>query len=164
MDAWPIPIAGARPHASLMELRAVFAYDRVRPLVVEDVSVGFEKGQVTSIVGPNGCGKSTLLRLALRLRARNAARLCSTVGPCANTPRGSALDDWRCFRRASSAGDDRGVSGRVRAFSVSERARRLPKADRDAVERAMDRRMWRVFARATWRIFPAASGSVRLSP
>ena len=33
-----------------MELRAVsFAYDHVRPLV-EDVSVGFEKGQVTSIV------------------------------------------------------------------------------------------------------------------
>ena len=30
--------------------------------ILHNVSNGFEKGQITSIIGPNGCGKSTLLK------------------------------------------------------------------------------------------------------
>ena len=28
--------------------------------VLKDVSISFESGQLTGIIGPNGCGKSTL--------------------------------------------------------------------------------------------------------
>ena len=31
-------------------------------LVLQDVSVSFERGKVTSIIGRNGCGKSTLIK------------------------------------------------------------------------------------------------------
>ncbi|MBR6617553.1 MAG: ABC transporter ATP-binding protein, partial [Oscillospiraceae bacterium] len=36
-----------------------------RQTVLNDVSVIFEKGKLTSIIGVNGCGKSTLLKAAL---------------------------------------------------------------------------------------------------
>lgn len=122
-----------------MELRAVsFAYDHVRPLV-EDVSVGFEKGQVTSIVGPNGCGKSTLLRLA-----------CGIVRPQC----GEALLDGRPVREYASRERARRLAllsqgPRPPAMTVESLVAcgrfpylngrgRLSKADRDAVGRAMD--------------------------
>ena len=35
--------------------------------VLHGISVGFEKGRLTSIIGPNGCGKSTLLKTVLGL-------------------------------------------------------------------------------------------------
>ena len=33
--------------------------------ILKNISVGFEKGRLTSIIGPNGCGKSTLLKTLL---------------------------------------------------------------------------------------------------
>ena len=39
-----------------------FGYDTNR-LVLNDVSLGFERGKVTAIMGGSGCGKTTLLRL-----------------------------------------------------------------------------------------------------
>ena len=36
-----------------------------RQAVLNDVSVIFEKGKLTSIIGVNGCGKSTLLKATL---------------------------------------------------------------------------------------------------
>lgn len=36
-----------------------------RNMVLDDLSLTFEKGQFTSIVGPNSCGKSTLLKAIL---------------------------------------------------------------------------------------------------
>jgi phospholipid/cholesterol/gamma-HCH transport system ATP-binding protein len=39
-----------------------FGYDTSR-LVLNDVSLGFERGKVTAIMGGSGCGKTTLLRL-----------------------------------------------------------------------------------------------------
>ena len=34
-------------------------------IILNDVSVAFEKGKLTSIIGANGCGKSTLLKTIL---------------------------------------------------------------------------------------------------
>ncbi len=39
-----------------------FGYDTSR-LILNDVSMGFERGKVTAIMGGSGCGKTTLLRL-----------------------------------------------------------------------------------------------------
>lgn len=38
-----------------------FSYEKAP--FIENLSVAFKKGRVTSIVGPNGCGKSTLVKL-----------------------------------------------------------------------------------------------------
>ena len=35
--------------------------------VLKDVSISFESGRLTGIIGPNGCGKSTLLKCIYRL-------------------------------------------------------------------------------------------------
>lgn len=37
------------------------------PMVVHNVSLNAEPGQVTTLLGPNGCGKSTLLKALSRL-------------------------------------------------------------------------------------------------
>ena len=36
-------------------------------IIIENLSLSIEKGQVTSIIGPNGCGKSTLLKTLSRM-------------------------------------------------------------------------------------------------
>lgn len=49
------------------------AYGKKR--VIEDVCMEFEKGKITTIIGPNGCGKSSLLKTVPR-----------TVMPVSGTP------------------------------------------------------------------------------
>lgn len=43
--------------------------------VLDNVSLGFESGKVTVIVGPNGCGKSTLLKTLIRLIPLTSGRV-----------------------------------------------------------------------------------------
>ena len=43
--------------------------------VLHSVSVRFETGRVTALIGPNGCGKTTLLKICARLLAPQAGRV-----------------------------------------------------------------------------------------
>lgn len=43
--------------------------------ILENISLGFESGKVTVIVGPNGCGKSTLLKTLIRLVPLSSGRI-----------------------------------------------------------------------------------------
>ena len=36
-------------------------------IIIEDLSIKVNKGEVVSIIGPNGCGKSTLLKTLSRM-------------------------------------------------------------------------------------------------
>lgn len=46
-----------------------------RETILKNVSLGFESGKVTVIVGPNGCGKSTLLKTLIRLVPLTSGRV-----------------------------------------------------------------------------------------
>ncbi len=55
------PAPGAPDH--LIEIdHVVFGYDASRT-ILNDVSLNFQRGKVTAILGGSGCGKTTLLRL-----------------------------------------------------------------------------------------------------
>ena len=51
------------PPDALIEIDHVtFGYDATRT-IIDDISLTFQRGKVTSIIGGSGCGKTTLLRL-----------------------------------------------------------------------------------------------------
>ena len=43
--------------------------------VLHDVTVSFEPGKVTALIGPNGCGKSTLLKTLVRINSHNSGEI-----------------------------------------------------------------------------------------
>ncbi len=60
---------------ALIEIDHVrFGYDASR-LILNDISLRFPRGKVTSILGGSGCGKTTLLRLIGGIHGANAGRV-----------------------------------------------------------------------------------------
>ena len=54
--------SGKQPSENLVELKELtFRY--ARRLILDKINIGFERGKVTTIMGPSGTGKTTLLRL-----------------------------------------------------------------------------------------------------
>lgn len=43
--------------------------------VLHDVTVSFEPGKVTALIGPNGCGKSTLLKTLVRINSHSSGEI-----------------------------------------------------------------------------------------
>ena len=43
--------------------------------VLHDVTISFEPGKVTALIGPNGCGKSTLLKTLVRINSHSSGEI-----------------------------------------------------------------------------------------
>ena len=62
-------------HDPLIEIDHVtFGYDE-RRIILDDLSLRFARGKVTSVLGGSGCGKTTLLRLIAGVHATNSGRV-----------------------------------------------------------------------------------------
>ena len=60
---------------TLIEIdRVTFGYDPSRT-ILDDISLNFTRGKITSILGGSGCGKTTLLRLIGGMAAANSGRV-----------------------------------------------------------------------------------------
>jgi phospholipid/cholesterol/gamma-HCH transport system ATP-binding protein len=68
--------AGSAPdRKNLIEVdRVTFGYDSSR-LILNEISLDFERGKVTAILGGSGCGKTTLLRLIGGVHAPTTGRV-----------------------------------------------------------------------------------------
>lgn len=115
-----------------------FTYHRNQPFI-KNISVVFEPGKVTSIVGPNGCGKSTMVKLidgllcpysgqvringtpTMDLRAKERARKVAMLAQVTNAPAMTVEALVACGR-----------------FPHQARQGHLSPHDRALVERAME--------------------------
>ena len=71
-DDRPSPHQKADASRPLIEVeRVTFGYDASR-LILQEISLNFERGKVTAILGGSGCGKTTLLRLIGGVHAANS--------------------------------------------------------------------------------------------
>ena len=58
----------------MIQLKNIFAgYEKKE--VLHGVSMKFERGKITALIGPNGCGKSTLLKTIVRMNPHSAGEI-----------------------------------------------------------------------------------------
>ena len=58
----------------MIELKDVFAgYEKKE--VLHGVSMKFERGKITALIGPNGCGKSTLLKTLVQMNPHTSGEI-----------------------------------------------------------------------------------------
>ncbi len=77
MDArtQPAPVTRATPAARAEELTKVYGHGDAAVLALDGVSVRFDRGRFTAIMGPSGSGKSTLLHCMAGLDAPTSGRV-----------------------------------------------------------------------------------------
>lgn len=107
--------------------------------VLRDISISFEKGSLTSIIGPNGCGKSTLLKTSIGVLKHRSGEILldgrsiksldriSTARLAAYLPQGRAVPDMTVSQLV--------LHGR---FPHTGYPRRYTSRDREAAASAME--------------------------
>jgi phospholipid/cholesterol/gamma-HCH transport system ATP-binding protein len=73
-SSMPSAIATASSQTLIDIDHVTFGYDASRT-ILNDVSLSFQRGKVTAILGGSGCGKTTLLRLIGGMYAANSGRI-----------------------------------------------------------------------------------------
>ena len=63
-----------KPDALIEIDHVTFGYDASR-LILDDISLAFQRGKITAILGSSGCGKTTLLRLIAGVHGANSGRV-----------------------------------------------------------------------------------------
>ena len=87
-------VGAAASGGALVEVRGVshrFERDGHELLVLRDVSLAIQPGDVTVVLGPSGCGKSTLLRIMTGLIAPTAGEVFCHGEPLRGVHRGAAI-------------------------------------------------------------------------
>src|SRR6266704_958456 len=89
------PAVGATASSgALVEVRGVthrFERDGHDLVVLRDVSLAIEAGEVTVVLGPSGCGKSTLLRILTGLIAPSSGEVLCHGRPLRGLHAGAAI-------------------------------------------------------------------------
>ena len=114
------------PVASSVRLRATgihHAYDRL--VVLDDVSLTAEAGEVLVLVGPSGCGKSTLLGIfgGLLAAGSGTVRMDGEAGPDCLNPLTYVFQDFALLPWRSVAGNVSLVLEGTRLDAEARRAR-----------------------------------------
>src|ERR1700758_4709455 len=60
-------MADPSPISEVRNITVAFGEEECRRVVLDDISLTINSGEVLAILGPSGCGKSTLLRAAVGL-------------------------------------------------------------------------------------------------
>lgn len=99
---------------------AVLSLVRIRKsyganVVLNDITVSFQSGEVTALVGPNGAGKTTLCRIAAGLQFPDSGRVIATgagyFGGFETLPVKGTVDGlWRSLGLQRKTGDGRRLS------------------------------------------------------
>jgi NitT/TauT family transport system ATP-binding protein len=87
-------IEATEPTGALAEVQRVshrFDRDGHELLVLRDVSLAIQAGEVTAVLGPSGCGKSTLLRIMTGLITPTSGEVLCHGTPLRGVHRGAAI-------------------------------------------------------------------------
>lgn len=108
--------------------------------VLKQVSASFEKGKITSIIGPNGCGKSTLLKTALGILPLIQGNVTVQGADIPRMPTGEIAKKFAYLAQRKAIPDmtvaQLVLHGRFPHLSYP---RRYSQADREIAHRAMER-------------------------
>lgn len=111
-----------------------------RTPILKDISVQFEEGKITSIVGPNGCGKTTLLQTLNGVSTVTSGNIIIDGENFLDFPvkkRARLLSFMPQFRESAPCISVKGLVEHGR-FPYMGFSRRMDEADRTAVEHALD--------------------------
>lgn len=113
---------------TIAEVRGVsksFAHDGRELLVLRDVSLAIETGEVVAVLGPSGCGKSTLLRILVGLVAPTSGTVLAHDRPLSGVHPGAAIvfQSFALYPWLTVAENVRAALHRLRLPSEEEAAR-----------------------------------------